>query len=121
MKKTDSGRARVVVPERLKAYVLMMHHNVATAGHQGKNRTVKQMALGFYWPKMKEDAARWIRACLACTRRKTPRPRNAGIRVVKQASYPNETVAMDIVGPFLVSANGNVWILTMIDHFTRWP
>ena len=28
---------------------------------------------------------------------------------------------MDIVGPFITSVTGNVWILTMIDHFTRWP
>ena len=121
MTRTGSEGPRLVVPETLKAYVLMMHHNVATAGHQGKNRTVKQLALGFYWPKMKEDAARWVRACLACRRRKTPRPKNAGIRTVKHASYPNETVAMDILGPFMLSTGGNIWVLTMIDHFTRWP
>ena len=28
---------------------------------------------------------------------------------------------MDILGPFLKSDGGNVWILTMIDHFTKWP
>ena len=99
MRKTGSDRPRVVVPESLKAYVLMMHHNVATAGHQGKNRTVQQLALGFYWPKMKEDAARWVPACLACARRKTPRPRNAGIRTVNQASCPIETIGAHSSSP----------------------
>jgi transposase InsO family protein len=37
------------------------------------------------------------------------------------AKYPNETVAIDILGPFPRSDNGNMWILTMIDTFTRWP
>ena len=45
----------------------------------------------------------------------------AGIRTIALATYPNETVAMDILGPFLQSIAGNMWVFTIIDHFTRWP
>ena len=45
----------------------------------------------------------------------------AGITEPSQAKYPNEVVAIDILGPFPRSENGNVWIITMIDTFTRWP
>ena len=45
----------------------------------------------------------------------------AGITEAIQANFPNETVAMDILGPFPRSEKGNMWILTMIDTFTRWP
>ncbi len=45
----------------------------------------------------------------------------AGITEAIQAMFPNETVAIDILGPFPISKNGYVWILTMIDTFTRWP
>ena len=38
-----------------------------------------------------------------------------------QAAYPNETLAVDIVGPMHESSEGNMWMLTMIDQFTRWP
>ena len=91
------------------------------AAHQGKNRTVKQITESFYWPGMKSDIARWIKACLACTRRKTPRPMRAGIRSYALSGYPNQTIAIDILGPFLQSISGNMWVLTIIDHFTRWP
>jgi transposase InsO family protein len=121
MKKSETDKGKVVVPESLRAYVLKMHHNIQLAGHQGKRRTIAQIEQTFYWPGLRGDVIRWVRACLACRRRKTPRPMRAGIRNAKMATYPNETVAMDIVGPMLQSIEGNVWILTMIDHFTRWP
>jgi hypothetical protein len=45
----------------------------------------------------------------------------AGITEAIQAMFPNDTVAIDILGPFPRSEGGNVYILTMIDTFTRWP
>ena len=44
-----------------------------------------------------------------------------GITETIQAKFPNEVVAIDIFGPFPRSKHGNVWVLTMIDTFTRWP
>jgi len=29
-------------------------------------------------------------------------------------------VAVDLIGPMLLSARGNTWILMLMDHFTRW-
>ena len=37
------------------------------------------------------------------------------------SGYPNQTIAIDILGPFLQSIAGNMWVLTIIDQFTRWP
>jgi exodeoxyribonuclease III len=121
MKHTPEETGKVVVPESLRAYVLKMYHNAQLAAHQGKNRTLKQITVSFYWPGMKADITRWVKACLACRRRKTPRPMRAGIRSYALSGYPNQTIAIDIVGPFLQSIQGNMWILTIIDHFTRWP
>ena len=70
---------------------------------------------------MKKEISRWVKACLACRKRKTPRPIRAGITETIQANFPNKVVAIDIFGPFPASKHGNVWIITMIDTFTRWP
>ena len=112
---------RVVVPESLRAHVIAMHHNADFAGHQGEKRTLLQIAGTFYWPGMGRDVAKWVKACLACRKRKTPRPMRSGITEAALATYPNETVAIDILGPFPRSERGNVVVLTMIDTFTRWP
>jgi transposase InsO family protein len=34
---------------------------------------------------------------------------------------PWQTVGIDLLGPFPKSKSGNVWLLTVVDHFTRWP
>ena len=44
-----------------------------------------------------------------------------GITEAQLATYANEVVAMDFLGPFPRSINGNRFISTMIDIFTRWP
>ena len=121
MKHRPEDVGKIVVPESLRAYVLKMFHNTQLAAHQGKNRTLKQITESFYWPSMKSDIARWVKACLACARRKTPRPMRAGIRTYAMSGYPNQTIAIDILGPFLQSIAGNMWVLTIIDQFTRWP
>ena len=70
---------------------------------------------------MKRQVFRWVKACLGCRKRKTPRPMRAGITEAQLSTYANEVAAMDILGPFPRSIAGNMYILTMIDTFTRWP
>jgi hypothetical protein len=117
----ERGKQRAVVPDSLRRAVITAYHNNILAGHQGGRRTTQQIARDFFWPGMAKDIKRWVRACLACSKRKTPRPRRAGVREVKQSMYPGETVAIDIWGPLAKSDDGNMWVLTMIDHFTKWP
>lgn len=121
MKRLKDGNSRVVVPETLRAYVIHMHHNTQLAGHQGRKRTVHQIRQTFYWEGMRGDIDRWIRSCMACRRRKTPRPLRAGITTPRQATYPNEVLAIDIFGPMHKSTENHLWIITMMDQFTRWP
>ena len=37
-----------------------------------------------------------------------------------KASYPMQRVAVDIVGPFLQTAKGNLHVLVGADYFTPW-
>jgi transposase InsO family protein len=112
---------RTVVPECLRAFVLQMHHNAELAAHQGHKRVIDQISSYFFWPGMAQDAYRWVRSCSGCKKRKTPRPMRQGITEPVFATFPNQTVAIDIVGPLMETSAGNQWLLTMIDIFTRWP
>ena len=112
---------RVVTPECIRDSILRAFHTADLAGHQGERRTFLQIRMYFFWPNMKRQIERWVKACLGCRKRKTPRPMRADITEAMLATYPNETVAIDIVGPFPRSDRGNTYILTMIDTFTRWP
>ena len=80
MKRSEEDLGRIVVPESLRAFILRMHHNVQLAGHQGYKRVLDQIKEQFYWPGLKQTVIRWVRACYACKRRKTPRPLRAGFK-----------------------------------------
>ena len=69
---------------------------------------------------MKKHLKSWIRACLICQRRKTPRPR-AGLTQDISAAAPFDTVAIDHVGPLRETPQGNRYVLTVTCIFSRWP
>ena len=112
---------RIVVPESLKAFVLYLHHGLPVSGHQGRSRTLAAVSARFWWKDLHRDVRRWVRSCVPCLRRKSPRPLRAGLAQSMSSSHPWHTAAIDFVGPCPESPDGNVWILTIIDTFTRWP
>ena len=116
-----SGKPKIVVPESLKAFILGMHHGLPLTGHPGRNRTLNLIRKRYWWKGLNGDVRRWVRACHSCGRRKTPRPLNVGLTQPMHQSRPFHTVAIDIVGPCLETTNGHMYILTMIDVFTRYP
>ena len=91
------------------------------AAHQGHKRMIKYLSEAFFWPGMIKDIIKWVQARAACKKRKTPRPLRHGITTPALADFPNEVLAIDIVGPLNETSEGNVYILTMFDTFTRWP
>ena len=121
-KKEDKAhRHRIVVPESLKAFVLGQHHNMPLHAHQGRERLLKMVASRYYWSKMSADIKRWTDSCASCIKRKTPRKMGMGLTTNALASEPWEVIGVDLVGECLQTTSGNKWILTITDHFTRWP
>lgn len=79
------------------------------------------IASRYYWPKMSVDVERWTASCESCTKRKTTRNMRLGLTTETLATEPWEVVGVDLVGECLETTRGNRWILTITDHFTRWP
>ena len=49
-----------------------------------------------------------------------PTVKNRGALQNVKSGYPMQIIAMDIMGPFPKSRNGNKYILVVSDYFTRW-
>lgn len=69
---------------------------------------------------MRKDINLWALNCLNCQKSKIQHHTRPHIQKIAIPSTRFEHIHMDIVGPFPVS-NGNRYILTIIDRFTRWP
>ena len=86
------------------------------------------MSMFFWWQSMYVDCKRWVAACLACKKRKTPRNMHGGApATVTNASTPWEKIAIDIVAPKTAAAEdswkskeGFTKILTILDMFSRY-
>ncbi|CAH8493417.1 unnamed protein product [Dicrocoelium dendriticum] len=69
---------------------------------------------------MQRDLKRWARGCLTCQQAKIQRHVSSPLGRFPQVSARLAHVHLDIVGP-LAPSRGMVYILTMIDQYTRWP
>ena len=109
---------RLVVPKSLIKNILDWVHDKPFSGHCGINRSIKRAEQQFYWDTLRQDVTDHIKNCAKCALLKNP-PR-VPIMQPYQVRRPGEMVALDIVGPLPRTFRGNRYILTFIDHFTRY-
>ncbi|KAL6421098.1 hypothetical protein ACFW04_013058 [Cataglyphis niger] len=69
---------------------------------------------------MFKDIARYVRSCENCIAHKTSQQRPAGKLRATHVSAPWQQVAIDLVGLLPRSTQGNAWLLTMQDRFSKW-
>jgi len=107
-------RAVIVVPHELRADLIRRYHGLPICGHPGITRTIAHLDRNFWWNTMRKDVKRWIKACLACSKRKTPRPGHHGLPSAITGNHPFHRVAIDLVQVTVE------YILSVLDLFSRF-
>lgn len=116
----DYMNRRLLMPRKTRSSILnLAHRDPAFGGHLG-NKNTKNKLLGYYWPGMSRDIEKYIRACNVCQKFKTPKLHKYGKLQPIQSSEIFERIHTDIMGPCKPSGNGNRYILTAIDGFSRY-
>ena len=105
----------------IKWWILTQFHGLPHTGHLGHIGTYRMLRQHFYWPGIFNDVGKFIASCLPCTQRKTPKQNRYGEHKSVLQTRPFEVVSIDLVGPFEPSQDKHKFILTIIDHFTRYP
>ena len=86
----------------------------------GVEKTTERVKNLLYWPGWRNDVNNYLRNCEVCARGKRSYL-NAHAKWRQQAtSSPMERISVDIMVNFTETIRGNVCILTVIDHFTKW-
>ena len=111
---------RVVIPVSLIQTVLMCYHELPFTAHQGVSRTVEFISKKYWWETLRSDVSGYIKKCDACAKRKTGHRVVAPLRDALVACEFLDVVSLDIVGPLPVTEQGDKYLLTIIDHFTRF-
>ncbi|XP_078496945.1 uncharacterized protein LOC144753011 [Lissotriton helveticus] len=117
-----SSRA-LVVPQRYRAFLLELAHEIPLAGHLGQDKTFARLVPHFYWPQMKVASDTYCRTCVSCQASgKTGVKLKAPLEPLPVVSTPFERVGIDIVGPLdPPTTAGHRFILVLVDHATRYP
>jgi len=115
----SNNNQQIVVPERLRPRVLMLHHHPVVAGHPGVRRMYDTLRQGYYWPTMIVEVFATVRACETCARDRAPLSRHTNPLKLFPAKRPLEDVAIDILGPLPKTSQGNLYILVMMDRYTK--
>jgi hypothetical protein len=113
-------KMRLVVPQQLRRKLIKAIHEGALTAHPGVIHTCSMLAECAYWPRMRHDAIRHVLSCKVCQQVKRKKGHNILTRPVSIASRPFQHIGVDVVGPLPTSRKGNVYILTIVDHFSRW-
>jgi hypothetical protein len=113
----------MVVPDSpgLKTQLLELAHDHLSAGHRGRDRTASWLAERVWWPGMAKEAADYVAGCAACQANKESNHGSQGLpRSLETPERAWQTVSMDFMGPFPMTARGHNAIMVCVDKLTRY-
>ena len=111
---------QVCVPRSMRRAVLYSVHGIPVAGHDGVQRTREKLERNYWWKTYGRDITDWVSHCFYCQKRKTLKPNRAGYTGSLNTTRAFQVVGFDIV-KLARSKKGNMYLLTMVDHFSRYP
>ncbi|KAG5876855.1 hypothetical protein JTB14_023549 [Gonioctena quinquepunctata] len=98
--RVENDGDKLIVPKTFIPKVMEDFHDSPMAGHPGQQKTLMSLKRRFFWPNMRTDVIK-LHSTLHST------------------TEPWELTSMDVVGPLVTSLNGNRYLLTFQDYFTK--
>jgi len=108
---------RLVLPKAFRAAVIDRTHT--ELGHVALWKCVERLTEVYVWKGLRKDVLQHLNKCAICLVN-NPKHQRFPMGEMPIANSPIELIGIDIVGPFVTSANGNKYLLTIIDHYTGW-
>lgn len=111
-----------VVPKQSRSEILFRCHDAATAGHLGSQKTYFRVQMKYYWPKLRQDVAKYVSRCRVCQQMKFDQQRPSGLMgAYRGVCKPWVMISADLLGPFPRSSAGYKYLLVVLDTFTKFP
>lgn len=118
---TNSTEWKILVPKPQRRDVMKSCHEPPVCAHMGFYKTFSRIQEKYYWPKMRQDILKYVRSCSVCGSQKSPNTMSMGkMGKEKQAQYPFQFIALDLIGPMVKSKRGYTWLLVVADWFSKF-
>jgi transposase InsO family protein len=112
---------KLVVPSEstLIADLIREAHDQISSAHPGQSKTVRLLGQKYYWKRLSQDVAQYIRNCHACKRSHVPRDRAPGfLHPLPVPERPWQHVAMDFKS-FPKAKSGHDAAYVVIDRLSK--
>ena len=110
---------RIYVPLFMRPWIMEACHSTA-ARHLGTTCKLRLLERFYWWIGMNVCTRCWLRHCLKCQARKTPRLTvRWPITSMPLLQGPSVAINVDYFGPLPVTPRGNTHILLITDRFSR--
>jgi len=119
-RKRLDGIEQLLLPKALREPYMKLAHTGVTGGHLGIRRTRWQIRRRAYWPGWSRDVRRYCSCCPQCCQYRRGKPPKQGPLQPLPTGEPWERISIDITGPHPRSRRGHIYILTMMDNFTKY-
>jgi hypothetical protein len=119
-RQVDDAYTQLVLLPELHERALQYFHDSPVAGHSGIDRTEKRWLQNFYWPNARKIIADYIRACPVCEKFKPSKENTKAELQPIISTHPLDLIEIDFVGPLPTSRRNFRYILSIIDHFSKF-
>lgn len=117
----DRNHWKIVIPYELINDCIKEAHEGIDSVHPGVYKTYHKLKLLYYWPNMHKNVVAFLEGCDICKAYKHSNKAPQGLmKNQKIVSYPMHTLSIDIIGPLPKSNSGHIYILSIVDIFTKF-
>ena len=117
----DAGNVQIVVPKCHRTKLIEWAHEHPAAGHVGSKKVIDRIKRYFTWPGIKRDVKEFCRGCGPCQRvGKGVKPHVVPLKSLPVVGKPFHLISADFVGPLAETTAGNKYLVTIIDHATKY-
>ena len=114
-----TGR-QLLTPIGLREELIKCVHEGLTGSHIGLARTTQQLSRRAWWRGWRADVRRFYKRCSRCNRYfRGKLPRRGPLQPTCVGDVL-QVISIDLTGPHIRSKRGNVYILSVVDHWTKW-
>jgi transposase InsO family protein len=119
-RQTNEDVTQIVLPPSLHEHVFQLLHEQPCAGHLASDKVEGRFTSQFYFPNIKPKIMEFVRKCQECALHKFSRENKIAPLQPIKSTRPLQIVQIDFTGELTTTHDGKKYILTVIDHFTKY-
>jgi hypothetical protein len=119
--RVHEGNYQVVIPddEELKELILKEMHDIPSAGHLAREKTLERIRRRFWWPGWAKDGTQWVAECPVCQMTKGAGQAKGELHQPTPPHEAWEVINMDFVTGLPRTVREVDAILTFTDRFSK--